>query len=80
MVFKRIIEGKSAFYCDICNKELSLGERSTIYVETIWNSKTFHLCKKHGKIIERFIKEQKSSQDVETERGLGAKASKEAKK
>jgi len=65
MGYKKIIKGKSTYFCDVCMKELNILEESVIvYVTTIWGYKVYHLCKKHGKKVKKFIKELKEQEGI----------------
>lgn len=62
-MYKQIIKGKSAYFCDVCGKELHLDDRINLALNRFFKDKNIELCNKHGKIVEKFIKKLKEEED-----------------
>ena len=58
MGFKIVEKGKSAYYCDICNKETSIEYMAITRLQTTFGTKEYILCKKHRSIFKEWIKKQ----------------------
>jgi len=65
MVFKEIIKGKTAYFCDVCNKEINITEKTAfVTFETFFREFSFHLCAKHGLMIKNYMKKLKMEKEV----------------
>ncbi len=60
-MFKEIIKGRSAYFCDVCKEEVDDHKDLSITTfQTFWKDHVFHLCEKHGKQVKQYINELKN--------------------
>ena len=59
MSFKILQKQKAAYFCDVCNKEIDITDAFHIVKSDFFNNREFLLCGKHGKLIEKQIKDLK---------------------
>ncbi len=70
MVLKEIIKGKSAWFCDVCGKEVKYTDLFSInvYMAFTWKEDAcINLCPKHSKKVKKYLKELKGGSADEKE-------------
>lgn len=59
-MFKTIIQGNHKYFCDVCLSEIKWDDKISISYQNFWKQKSFHLCSRHGKLFEQWLREMKT--------------------